>query len=1053
MNEATKCTECGALLAPGQSESLCPACIFQRLSNLGTTVHTAFSASPPRPQTTSKDHDTDFYAEYELLGEIGRGGMGVIYKAHQASLNRVIALKVIHAASHSGDPARRRFQAEVEVAARLSHPNIVPIFDTGEMDGCPCFSMEYYPGGTLATRMKDLSAQPEAGVRLLVKVARAVSFAHQHGVLHRDLKPANILLDDAGEPHIADFGLAKRLDSDSDLTQTGAILGSPNYMSPEQAAGKSTTLTVATDIYSLGAMLYQILAGHPPFAAQTPLETMRLVMEQEPQRPSTIGGRVDRDLEIICLKCLQKDPSQRYRSADDLADDLERWLRHEPILARPVGSWERFQKWVRRHPALATVSTLLLVVLVSGLAGVAWQWRQAEHARRGEISERRRAEAALARSSIALAESAIRDGNTPGARAALDAVPAEFRDATWRYLLGELDTSRSLAGIGLGKVEDIAGDPSRPSVFAAAERSGQVILFDVRTQSRLLEFTPHFTRHVTNGALRLAFSRDGQKLVFGRTDGKGLVVHNAHDGRKMAEWDAPESERLEFSPDASRLLQTTLSRGSTYFWDTTDGTLLWQHKDGLNSTVFASDPEQVVHYSWNRQLHLADATDGAIKSPLATRGYFDNFALQPGGTLLAAASPLGFVRGYNLTNGQQCFEIQPHDGAFAYIAFLPGGERFLTAATLQDGRQALQCWESRNGRACQTLTGGNGNIRAIALHPLSGELIVCGQDIRMWDVATLPPLQTIHGDNPHPSAVFWGDDETIFGPRAGGGASAHLWRGINTDGRRLWASPDADLGQPSVSGDGRRAAIGRYNSSGHVYVLERNGDAIRTIAALNPRCIISHVRISPKGDRVAIIQSDLGRLFVVDVESNKRTVRLQAPDITAFSDVAWLNGGALLAGLVTTHAPRSTPGSIEQVVLWDVKTGRLVRSLTNATVNRIACPSPDGRRFAEGGADRNLRIRDGATLTVLREIRAHNAPITALAWHPTLPIVATAAEDLVIRLWNVDTGERLEELRGPLSPPTVLSFSPGGTRLATAARDQVVRIWEPRSLNLKPAAK
>jgi WD40 repeat protein len=691
------------------------------------------------------------------------------------------------------------------------------------------------------------------------------------------------------------------------------------------------------------------------------------------------------------------------------------------------------------------------------MGGVVWQWRRADEARRGEAFERRRAEEALARSSVALAESSIRDGNTPAARAALDAVPAEWRNATWHYLLGESDTSRSLAAIGLQTLDDIAGDPSRPSVFAAAERSGRIVLFDARTQSRLLEFIPGFTQSNSNVRLRLAFSRDGQKLVVGRKHGSALVIHNVRDGQKISEWEAPQSERLEFSPDGTLILQTVGSRVATILWEV-NGKQRWKYKDGnkdgLNSSAFTPDPSWFVHYSWNRQLYLAGVEDVSIGLRLATDGYFDNFALQPGGDVLAAANPLGFVRGYSVTNGQQRFEFQPHEGAIEYIAFLPGGERFLTAAKLQDGRQALQCWESRNGRACQTLTGGYGTIRCIALHPLSGELIVCGQqDVRMWDLAALTPLRTIRSRNAHPSAVFWGDDETIFAPNDDGGSSSHLRSDLRGSGALLWRSPDGGLGQPSVSADGRRAAIGRYNSSAAIHVLERKGGTVQQIASLDPRCIISHLRLSPTGDRVAIVQSDLGALVIVDVATNKRGVRLEVRDMTGFSDVAWLKGGATLAGLVTTHAPRSTPGAVEQVVLWDMATGRRVQSVTNSSVPQVACAAPDGGRFAEAGADRNVRIRDGATLAVLREMRVHNAPITALAWHPTRPILATASEDLVIRLWNLDTGERLEELRGPLSPPSVLSFSPSGTRLATASRDQVARIWEPRSLASQTAQK
>lgn len=1054
MDDKRKCTDCGATLATADAQPVCPACIFRRLSNIGSTVHPAESANTtPRTTTVREgDSDTDFYAEYELLGEIGRGGMGVIYKAHQPGLNRTVALKAIHAAGLAGDAARRRFQAEVKMAGRLNHPNIVPVFDVGVMDGCPCFSMEFFPGGSLADRLRQSGIPIEDAVALLTKVARAVYFAHQHGVLHRDLKPANILLDAAGEPHVADFGLAKELDSGSDLTRSGAVLGSPSYMSPEQAAGKSESLSVATDIYSLGAILYELLTGRPPFLAATPLETLRLVVEQEAQRPSTVAGRADRDLETICLKCLEKEPSRRYATAGELAADLERWLRHEPIHARPVTSRERFRKWVRRHPALASVSALLLVVLLAGLSGVTWQWQKAEQARRSETQQLRRAEAALARSAIALAESALREGNGRATQAALDTVPAEFRDATWTYLLGESDTSRPLPPIGIGKIDDLAAHPARPSVFAAADHGGRIILFDVRDGMRLFEFAPGFSEVATNAALRIAFSRTGDRLAIGRTGPGGIVIHAAADGRKLAEWNAPRSGRLEFSPDGGMLLQTSADRRRLEMWDATDGTHRWGHKDSYHTARFVGEGQQVANYCWVEQLRLVQSVDGSTAMRLPGN-YFHEFAPQPGGRLLVAVNPMGFVRGFEVADGRQRFEIQPHEGDIRRVAFLPGGERFLTAATLPDGRQALQCWDAGSGRACQNLNGGSGDIRNFSLHPLSGELIVSGRDVRVWETASVPPLRVIRGNNAHPSAVFWGASDEIFAPLPGGGSGAELQSISSTPFRVRWSPPDGDYGQPSVSADGRRVAIGRYNSAARIAVLERVGETIKQVASLNPGRLIAHVRLSPSGDRVAVVQSDFAGLGILDVASGKPVASLEVPDIKRFTDVAWLNGGKHLAGLVTTHASRSTPGSVEQIVLWDTATGRIVRSVTNASITSVACAAPDGNRFVEAGADRNVRLRDAATLEVLREFRVHNAPITALAWHPTRSVLATASEDLVIRIWNLDDGTRLEELRGPLSPPSVLSFSPDGTRLATAARDGAARIWEPRSLAPRPARK
>lgn len=1042
MNPGRTCVECGTGLADSQSEPLCPACIFHRLANIGSTINPPETADRAGP---SDEHDTDFYSEYELLGEIGRGGMGVIYKAHQASLNRIVALKVIHSADQSGPAARRRFQAEVEVAARLNHPNIVPIFDTGEMDGCPCFSMEFFPAGTLATRMNEFATRPEEGARLLVKVARAVSFAHRRGVLHRDLKPANILLDEAGEPHVGDFGLAKLLDSDGDLTRSGAVIGSPNYMSPEQAAGKSASLTVATDIYSLGVMLYQMLTGRTPFMADTVLETMRQVVEQEPRRPGTIVARVNRDLENICLKCLEKDPARRYRSAEELADDLERWLRHEPIQARPISDWERVCKWVRRHPTRAAMIALLAVVLGAGISGILWQWRKAEAARASETRQLRRAEAALARSALSLAEAALREGNGQGVQAALETVPVNLRDSTWTYLRGESDTSRALPPVGVEQMVDLAADPARPSVFAAADRAGRVVLFDVRDGTRLLEFVPVFPIARTNASLRLAFAKSGDRVAVGRTGPGGIVVYDANDGRKLAEWEAPPAGTLEFSPDGALLLQTSADRRRLDVWDATNGTRRWGHVDEYHAACFTADGRNIANYCWDEGLRLVDSQDGALVRRF--RGnYLHRFAAQPGGDLLVAANPLGFVHGFDQADGRRHFEFQPHESVIGQVAFLPGGERFLTAATLPDGRQALQCWDSVSGRACQNLNGGSGEIGCFSLHPLSGELIVSGRETRVWETVSVPALRVLRGRNAHPSAVFWSRDDEIFAPLPDGRQSAVLQSFAGGTPEPLWSHPDHDYGQPSVSADGRRVAIGRYNSAAQIVVLERDGEKIKRVGSLNPRRMMAHLRLSPNGDRVAVVQSDFASFGIVDVATDKPAVTLEKSGMNRFSDVAWLDGGKHIVGLVTTHAPRSTPGSIEQIVLWDTATGRIVRSVTNATITSVACASPDGRRFAEAGADRNVRIRDGATLEVLGEFRVHNAPITALAWHPSRSILATASQDLVIRLWNLETGARLEELHGPLSPPSVLSFSPGGTRLATASRDGVARIWEPRSL-------
>jgi tetratricopeptide (TPR) repeat protein/tRNA A-37 threonylcarbamoyl transferase component Bud32 len=320
-------------------------------------------------------------AGYEVLGELGRGGMGVVYCVHQLALNRTVALKVIRAAGFASEGEQRRFQNEAEAVAQLDHPQIVPVYEVGRSRGLHYFSMKLVAGTSLDKQLDRFVADPGAAARLVAGVAEAIHHAHERGILHRDLKPANILVDEQGEPHVTDFGLARRIDAGlgvaCDLTYSGAIVGTPSYMSPEQATGTKGTVTTATDVYGLGAILYALLTGRAPHAASSLFETLDQVRAAPPEPPSRRNRRVPRDLEVICLKCLEKEPRRRYASARALAEDLTRWLVGKPIAARPVGPATRAAMWCRRHPLPATLAALLALSAIAGFAGVTWKWREA----------------------------------------------------------------------------------------------------------------------------------------------------------------------------------------------------------------------------------------------------------------------------------------------------------------------------------------------------------------------------------------------------------------------------------------------------------------------------------------------------------------------------------------------------------------------------------------------------------------------------------------------------------------------------------------------------
>ncbi|MGK0190219.1 MAG: WD40 repeat protein/predicted Ser/Thr protein kinase [Verrucomicrobiales bacterium] len=454
------------------------------------------------------------FGPYRIEREIAAGGMGIVYEAEDMRLHRRVALKMLRQVLFATEQEQLRFYSEAELASLLDHPNIVPIFDVGKFEGQPFFAMKYVDGGNLADRLAAGALPMREAADLMVTVAHAVHYAHQRGILHRDLKPANILIDASGKPWLTDFGLAKLLDTDSGLTLTQAIAGTPHYMAPEQARGNKKDISTATDVWALGVIFYETLTGSPPFQAETNTEILRQVAESEPPAPSTVIRTIDQDLQTLCLRCLDKDPARRLSSAGDLAEELERWQRGEPIRARRITALERTSKWMRRHPYRAALLTAFMLMILSATSAITWQWRRAEAS--AEIERRTAYSATLAQAL------AVRKNHDFGqARRLLDGIDPELRGFDWRLLNSLCRGDEKLAyrlGEGLGATPQCFTLLPNGEHLAILSADGHLHIRDLQGTEVVPPRALPSASNDRHGYYGLTISPDGQRLAYGQDD-------------------------------------------------------------------------------------------------------------------------------------------------------------------------------------------------------------------------------------------------------------------------------------------------------------------------------------------------------------------------------------------------------------------------------------------------------------------------------------------------------------------------------------------------------
>jgi WD40 repeat protein/tRNA A-37 threonylcarbamoyl transferase component Bud32 len=923
--------------------------------------------------------------DYELIEQIGYGGMGIIYKARQISLQRLVALKMIRPDRLASPADVLRFRSEAEAAAGLDHPNIAPIYEVGEHEGEHYFSMKLIEGGSLAEHLARPAMDLPIGMRLLMTVARAVHYAHQHGVLHRDLKPANILLDAEGRPHVTDFGLAKRLGlkpGEESLTQQGMIVGTPSYMAPEQADGQASVSTAA-DVYSLGAILYELLTGRPPFRASTPLDTLVQLRQQEPTAPRRLNRRVDCDLETVCLKCLHKEPHRRYPSAEALADDLKRWLRGEPVHARPVGRFRRAAKWARRRPALA----LLMGVLLVGVAGVIWQWRRAVAGYQKEH------DTAYART-IGLSYAEWLAGNADPDRLLNECDP-ESRGWEWHYLhrLFQVRRPATLNGHADG-VLSVAISPDGCRI-ASASADGVIKVWDRQSQREIHTLSGHAA------AIKVvAFSPDGRQLASGSDDGD-VRLWDVVRGEKVLAWrgHALGVTGLAFDPNGKRLASTgkgELWPGELTVWDAGKGAALagktWH--TALAAVAFSPDGRRLVTSGEEQSSGaIVVAWDVATLEPIGNfKGQirrnvrWTSVAFSADAQWVAAGSPAGLVRVWDGEKAQEF--LSPTDASVSGVAFSSRDGRIIAAATADN---TIRGWFTRSGMPAFTLRGHRGGVTAVACSS-DGAFLASGsldRTVKLWDIRRRDDDLTLRATAGYTSVAF-------------SPAGTYLASTPSDKALLIW-----DM---------------------------TTGKAVARLLHLPES--VNGLAFSADGAQLACAGSD-GVVRIREVPSGRETGFLQGHS-GSVNAVAYHSDGARLA----------SAGEDGTVRVWEVPSGVELLCLRShdGAVHAVAF-SPDGNRLASAGEDGVVRAWDPGTGKELLALNADRGPVFAVAFNADGRRLATAGKDEIVRVWDAAGGKLLQPLRGHMGAVRGLAYGPGG-RLASVGDDKAVRLWDPAGHDL-----
>jgi eukaryotic-like serine/threonine-protein kinase len=1035
-------------------------------------------AGPDQPDLHA-DPDWPKVQGYDLLEELGRGGMGVVYKARHRNLNRLVALKLLLAPVHADTEDRQRFRVEAEAAAGLQHPNIVQVFECGEAACGPFLAMEYVPHGSLARHLGGNPQPVRASARLVADLARAVHRAHQSGIVHRDLKPANVLLQipegssgtgplvEVAVPKIADFGLAKRLNHESHQTQSGAILGTPSYMAPEQADRRHHPVGPTADLYSMGAILYELLTGRPPFRAETPLDTLVQVVHEEPIVPSQLRPNLPRDLETICLKCLQKDPSRRYCSGQELAEDLERFLAGRPVLARPVSPLQRCWRWCRRRPAVAAlIATTLtaVIIVVAGLTAGLWALAEKQEATEKALDRERLAvsakEAALVAKnealnkelqtgyykSVALAQRDLFASNIGQARRSLAECPLQLRHWEWHYLQrachAEWATLTREGPSGAAVAFNTDG-----TALAVGHIDGTVSVWDVPGRKLRFRLSGH-----AGWVRSVAFSPDGARLASGsyvlnvslkqepaNLSLGELKLWDAASGTALATIKAHQGgiSGLVFGPDSTRLL-TCGKEPTVRLWDVATAAPLaaWrEHAGAVNCVAWSRDGQWIASGSSDKTVKILMADSGQVVHTLrGHQAFLEWVGFHVDGKQLFSSSQDGDFRRWDVQRGIELPAFKTQSGALQAVALSGPGQLL----AFLDGGRGTKVVTVAGGLPYANYSGDTGVITATAFNA-SGDRLACTcmrGSVTIWDTTSPQEFAVLQrfanaiystaldsrALRLHVGSV---DQLTAFDLRLGKALPAATQP---TKGRRLLA----------LRGNGLELA-----SAVQGIVAIHDIQTGKEIRRLPKQFIVNSLAYDPAGKYLALAggrrYGDPGEVLLSDAATGAEIRALPGNNVHSLQ-VRFSHDGSRLA-VVTGD------GTLQ---LWSADGARLLFTLGSPGPFRSPVAfSPDNRLLACGrsGAVVIWNVADGKPVRTL----SHSGQFaSSLAFHPDgtrLVAAAVAAKDISdLFVWEVETGQELLTMRHPLAQITDLVFTPDGHRLLGAS-GKTVLCWDATPLD------